>query len=526
LKKAISLVAGAVLAVAGLSAITTPAQAAPVETIAWGACTNPTLVRFGAQCGFLSVPLDYDKPTGTKIKLAVSIVRHKSAVSQGIALTNPGGPGGSGLIYSVLGPALLGGAAGDAYDWIGFDPRGVGSSVPSLSCIPDYAGYDRPNYIPTTQSLETYWLNRSKQYADACKANGGALLDHMKTTDSVKDMDSIRAALGAEKMNFYGFSYGTYLAQVYATLFPDRVRRFVLDGNVDPRKVWYEANLDQDIAFDKNIEIWFKWVADNDAVFHLGTDAKKISKLWYAERVKLDSNPAGGKIGPDEWTDIFQSAAYYVYSWSEYGKAFSDWIHNGDQAAADQLIDLYGFSGNDNGFAVYNAVQCTDVQWPTSWDKWKKDNSKIYDKAPFIAWSNAWFNAPCLFWPAKAGTPVKVKDKKGNVPGMLLIGETNDAATPFTGSLEVRKLFPNSVLIEGVGGTTHSGSLSGVACTDDKIADYLLNGTLPARLPGNQSDVKCDPVPRPPADAAYPSAAARSLAKTATATLPRPGARP
>jgi pimeloyl-ACP methyl ester carboxylesterase len=66
----------------------------------------------------------------------------------------------------------------------------------------------------------------------------------MKTTDSARDMESIRKALGARQINYYGFSYGTYLAQVYSTLFPSRVRRMVLDSNVDPRKVWYQANLD------------------------------------------------------------------------------------------------------------------------------------------------------------------------------------------------------------------------------------------------------------------------------------------
>jgi pimeloyl-ACP methyl ester carboxylesterase len=322
-------------------------------------------------------------------------------------------------------------------------------------------------------------------------------------------MDSIRAALGAEKMNFYGFSYGTYLAQVYATLFPDRVRRFVLDGNVDPRKVWYEANLDQDIAFNKNINIWFKWVADNDAVFHLGTDAKKINKLWYAQLPKLEAKPAGGKIGPDEWTDIFQSAAYYVYSWSDYGKAFSDWIHNGDQAAADQLIDLYGFSGDDNGFAVYNAVQCTDVQWPQSWNKWERDNWLTFLKAPFMTWSNAWFNAPCLYWPGKAQKPVKVDGSK--VKSVLFVGTTLDAATPFEGSLEARRLFPHSALLAEVGQTTHANSLNGNECVDNTIADYLATGKLPQRKSGDRPDKNCDALPQPDPTAAASAATAQTL---------------
>ena len=132
-----------------------------------------------------------------------------------------------------------------------------------------------------------------------------------------------------------------------------------------------------------------------------------------------------------------------------------------------------------------------------------------HQTAPFLTWNNAWFNAPCRYWPARAGTPVNVNGAR--VPPMLLISETNDAATPCAGAIEVRKRYPASVLIEGVGGTTHAGSLSGVACTDDRIATYLLTGALPTRLSGDRSDVQCEPVPPPdPAPAAGAAAKAGS----------------
>ncbi len=159
---------------------------------------------------------------------------------------------------------------------------------------------------------------------------------------------------------------------------------------------------------------------------------------------------------------------------------------------------------------MYSAVQCTDVQWPQSWTKWKIDNWKTYAKAPFETWGNAWFNAPCLYWPAKAHKPVEVDGRK--VPGILLIDETLDAATPFPGSLEVRKRFPNSSLIAEPGGTTHAGTLYGNACVDGQIADYLLTGKLPARKPGNRADTLCDPLPQPD-----PTATAGAAATTAGA---------
>jgi pimeloyl-ACP methyl ester carboxylesterase len=497
------------LAIAG-AAVSPAAQAAPQRApatagsgytpppIPWGTCASAGLQRRGAQCGFLTVPLDYDHPKRGTIKIAVSRIKHKvpDAQYQGVMLTNPGGPGGSGLTLSVLGEYVPNGA-GEFYDWIGFDPRGVGSSQPTLACDGTYSGYDRPFYVPVTKSLERTWLKRSRGYAKACDTAGGALLDHVRTTDTIADMESIRKALGEMKINFYGFSYGTYLGQVYGTLHPDRVRRMVLDGNVDVRRVWYDANLDQDVAFDRNMKVFFAWIARYDNVYHLGTSGKKIEKRFYAEQLKLLRKPAGGVIGPDEWTDIFLSAGYYVFGWEQVASAFSGWVNDGDwQTLKAMYDDSYPQGpGTDNGYAMYLATQCTDVQWPTSWSTWRRDNWRTFAKAPFETWGNAWFNAPCLYWGAKAGKPVKVNGSK--VPPILLIGETRDGATPFNGSLEARSRFPKAVLIEGVGGTTHSGSLSGVACTDNLIAAYLATGDLPDRVGGRRSDVRCDPVPQP-----------------------------
>ncbi|MEV4261693.1 alpha/beta fold hydrolase [Kribbella sp. NPDC049584] len=492
------------------SSVHQPASYTP-PPVQWGACASATLAKRNAQCGFVVVPLDYDHPNGTKIKLAVSRVLHKTPDSQaqGPMLVNPGGPGGSGLVYAIFGEFVPNGA-GDAYDWIGFDPRGVGSSQPALSCIPDYAGYNRPFYVPVTPKLEQIWINRSKAYAKACDSAQHALLGHLTTLDSVRDMESIRKALGAPQINYYGFSYGTYLGQVYGTLYPNRFRRVIFDGVVNATRVWYKANLDQDFAFNKSVKVFFAYVAAHNSVWHLGTTERAVELRYYAEMYKLIRHPADGKIGPDEWNDIFTQAAYYVYGWVDIASAFAAWVH--DRNAAP-LVALYGSPPfDDNGYAVYLGVSCTDAKWPTNWNIWRRDNWRVYAKAPFLTWNNAWFNAPCAFWPAKAGHPVKVDGRQ--VQSALLINETLDAATPFSGALQTRKTFPHSVLIEGVGGTTHAGSLSGVACTDDRIVAYLQTGALPARRPGNQSDVKCPPVPAPQPDAAL-TATTKSSGATA-----------
>ncbi|MFI7589081.1 alpha/beta hydrolase [Spongisporangium articulatum] len=463
--------------------------------IAWGACVGD-LEGSSAECGYLTVPLDYAKPDGTKIKLYVSRKKHTvpDADYQGVMLVNPGGPGGSGIVYSFLGGSVPK-KAGAAYDWIGFDPRGVGLSEPSLSCDGTYFGLDRPQYIPYTKKLEQTWLDRSAGYSKDCaKADGAEILGHAKTVDSVNDMDSLRKALGQSQINFYGFSYGSYLGQVYATLHPAQTRRFVLDGVVDPTRVWYQANLDQDVAFDANMDVYWKWLAKYDSVYHLGTSWKKIKAAYYLEYAKLDRKAIDG-VGPDELNDVMLSAGYYVYGWEDIGSAFAALINEGDASGIKEMYETPQEPGSDNGFAMYNATQCTDVKWPQSYSTWRRDSWATFAKAPFLTWNNTWYNAPCLTWPAKAGTPVTVNGSKA--PPILLIAETKDAATPYSGALKARSLFPKSVLIEGVGGTTHAGSLSGVSCTDDTIADYLLTGKLPARKAGGGSDVQCPPVPQP-----------------------------
>ncbi len=462
----------------------------------WGECDVPRLQQAGAECAMVTVPLDYAHPHGQKVKLAISRVEHTSANDQGVMLVNPGGPGGSGLIYSILQPYVPKGAGND-YDWIGFDPRGVGESVPNLSCDGAYFGYDRPNYVPTTQALESFWLDKAAGYARKCDRAGGRLLDHTKSTTWALDVDMIRKALGEKRINYYGFSYGTYLGQVYATLFPGHVRRMVWDGVVNPTRVWYQANLDQDAAFDKNMSIYFGWIADHDDVYHLGTTQSAVQGLYFSTLRALDSAPqADGKIGPDEWTDAFLSAGYYVYGWEDLAQAFSAAINDDDWGPMLSAYDSANGAGpgSDNTYANYLAVQCTDTRWP-NWHKQRLDNWRMYGQAPFETWANAWYNAPCLTWGARPSHPIKVKGDKA--PAILMVAETHDAATPFSGALKARSLFPRSILIEGVNGTTHAGTLSGVSCTDDRIADYLLTGALDPRVPGNRSDVQCPPVPQP-----------------------------
>jgi pimeloyl-ACP methyl ester carboxylesterase len=487
---------GLVSAAPAMGATHHPARAATASTIHWGSCPAQTGLGGGAQCAALKVPMDYSDPTGKKITLELSLVPHQSSQAnyRGVMLSNPGGPGGSGLyLGQALQPAVPD-KVGYDYDWVSWDPRGVGASRPAIHCKQGYFSAPRRSYVPTTKSLLHYWLNRSKAYAATCERKYPQLLNNMTTVDSAKDMESIRTALGVQTISYYGYSYGTYLGQVYSTLFPTHLKYMVLDSNVDPRRVWYQANLDQDRAFNRNIEIYFRWVAKYDRVFHLGKTRRAVSARYYRDLAALTAHPHG-RLGPDEWADALLSAGYYTFGWTSLADAWRayDLHHN-----ARPMVRAYVSSdepNNDNGFAVYNAVQCTDTHWPTKWSRWSRDNRAYYKKYPFLTWANAWYNSPCLYWGGKAHRPVTIDGKA--TASALLIDETLDAATPYSGSVEVRKLYPHSSLIAEPGGTTHADSLDGDACVDNLIARYLKSGQRPARKAGNGPDATCKPLPPP-----------------------------
>jgi pimeloyl-ACP methyl ester carboxylesterase len=492
------MVVGLVSAVPAL-ATSNHAATTATSSIKWGACPTklyPDLANTRVKCAALKVPMDYNDPTGKQITLEVSLLRHTSSAKnyKGVILSNPGGPGGSSLDLSLYLEPYVPHHVGADYDWVTWDPRGVGASKPTLRCQRGYFNAPRPSYVPTTKKLLHYWLSKSKSYADACEKKFPNLLNNMTTIDSAKDMDSIRQALGVSKISYYGYSYGTYLGQVYSTLFPTHLKYMVLDSNVDPRRIWYQANLDQDRAFNRNIHIYFGWVAKYNSVYHLGSTEKAVSALYTKDLAKLTRHP-DGRLGPDELADALEGAAYYIFGWEDLAKAWRAYTLHGNPKP---LINQYVSSdtpNDDNEFAVYNAVQCTDIQWPTKWSRWKKDNDAYYKKYPFLTWSNAWFNSPCLYWGAKAQKPVTINGKA--TKSVLLIDETLDAATPYPGSLEVRKLYPNSSLLAEPGGTTHADSLSGDACVDNTIAAYLKTGKRPSRKDWNGPDALCKPLPRP-----------------------------
>jgi hypothetical protein len=245
------------------------------------------------------------------------------------------------------------------------------------------------------------------------------------------------------------------------------------------------------------IRIFFGWIAKYHRTYHLGTTEQRVDRRYRHTIARLSKHP-DHHLGPDEWADGVENAAYDQSSWPDIASAWQAYAEKRHRSAMMEEYSSSDDPGDDNEYAVYNAVQCTDTQWPTSWKRWSRDNHRVNRTHPFLTWNNAWYNAPCLFWGAKAKTPVTINGKK--TASALLIDETLDAATPYSGSLEVRKLYPHSSLIAEPGGTTHADSLDGDKCVDDKIATYLATGKRPPRQAGHGADVDCHPLPVPHPD--------------------------
>jgi pimeloyl-ACP methyl ester carboxylesterase len=467
------------------------------STLHWHPCSGQLAADGVPECAMLSVPLDYADPGGRHISLALDMIPATAPKSQqqGIMLVNPGGPGASGLpLAAEVAQGLSPGVAAQ-YDIVGFDPRGVGSSVPALSCDPGFFSGPRPNYIPANSAAEQVLINRAKMYASDCEQRFGWLLPYMTTQDVARDMDAIRAAFGVSKINYYAFSYGTYLGQVYATLFPERVRRMVLDSTVDPAGVWYADNVNQDYAFQGRMAAFFAWVAKYDGTYHLGRTAAQVQAAWYRARDQLLAHPVMGKIGVDEFDDTFLQGGYWDQLWPGLAQALSSYLNAGQTAG---VITQYQGNGaqNENEFAVYNAVQCADVDWPRSWSFWTSDTERIYRTAPFQAWDNAWFNAACAFWPVKG--PAKPLQIKGaGLPGILMLQGTLDAATPYPGAQNAHKLLPSArmVVVEGEGNHGQSMEQPSNSCVQGYLNAYLGTGALPS-APG-LVNAMCPAVPDP-----------------------------
>ncbi|GAA1436853.1 alpha/beta hydrolase [Nocardiopsis tropica] len=536
--------AGAVLAslVAGVPARAeqtgTAAGAAPAATgeLVWAPCEDIAPVGDETlECATLTVPLARTDDgarihgLGDTVELALSRVPATGRAERTM-LVNPGGPGSAGRMWAAHTHRRMPAELRESYDVVSFDPRGVGASTPSITCDPAFFAPVRRDTVPADADAEAALRAGAEDYAEACGANTGRLLDHVRTEDTAHDMDAIRAALGVETIDYLGYSYGSYLGTVYSSLYPDRVRALVLDSVVNPDNPWYESNIEQSRALDRAADGFFDWVARNDAAYGLGADGDTVSEAYYSLRAELAATPAAGTVGPTELEGAVIVVAYSGGTWPRVAEALAARINDGDDAPLLSLHEDYGDdAGSDRGYGGYLAVQCTDARWPEDWSTWRTDAERLHAEAPFMGWHNMWYNAPCATWDGDSDDWFQVGDGRGEHPAYggdaLVVHATRDGATPVEGAYALRNRLPGARLVIEEGGLTHGVSLTGNTCVDEVVTAYLRDGEVPARDGGEGADVVCEgrPEPRPRTSQAVPETMVERIGPVGMESPGKPG---
>ncbi len=391
----------------------------------------------------------------------------------GPLLVNPGGPGGSGIQF--VEQNFWSRALTDKFDIIGFDPRGVGQSSP-LHCGDLIGQMYSVDPAPRTPSAIASLTTISKKYVQGCKTNGGDLLAHMGTRDVARDMDSIRVALGADKINYLGYSYGTSIGQVYADLFPTKIRAMVLDGVVQLGQPGIEAARDQGIAFDKVLNEFFANCATEPSC-PLGSDARNaFVHVRNSVRTKpIPTSLDDRKLTIGQFYLGVGQALYVKALWPTLANGLAD-AARGDGTGLQNLADEYLGRTSDGTYPnqtdVYFAVSCSDWDWPSDPKSFLAAGRAVAKTSPFLAEGIVTDYIRCAYWPTPP-QPLTPPKAKGS-PLITIVSTTNDPATPYVNGVKLAKLLPNAALITK-DGAEHTAYGRGNSCVDDAVNAYLVS---------------------------------------------------
>ncbi|QUH06034.1 alpha/beta fold hydrolase [Saccharopolyspora erythraea] len=493
------VVIGLAGSLAGAPAVADDRSNEPAMQVQWGAC--PADVADDApelQCATVPVPLDYAHSEGTRIEIMVSRLASKNqSERRGVLLLNPGGPGGSGLsqpadLVSLGAPASV----LDSYDLIGMDTRGVGHSSP-VSCG-FTAGQDYFGNIPPYAADDAAFAEqarRAKAVADQCAANDrDGRMRHLSTANMARDLDRIRAALGEEKVNYFGLSYGTALGAAYASMFPERSDRVVLDSNVG------DTFLDRDgmrrfgMGAEQTFPDFAKWAAARHGGYGLGRSPEEVRSTYFALAERLDGTPVAGVDGP-----IFRLATFAgLYKEVSYGKTAQLWqsLLNSDEAAVRRQLAENGPAGTrsgggtpapraelaetDNAWSVFLSVTCNDVDWSEDVETYRRAVAEDREKYPLYGAASANI-LPCAYWHQEpAEPPVRISDDGPS--NVLVVQNQRDPVTPHRGGEMLREKFGQRSRLVSVDGSGHGVYVYGDnPCALNVTTDYLVDGELPAR---------------------------------------------
>ena len=461
-------------------------------------------------CAVITVPLDYANPKGETISIAVKKRAATGGHAQGALFINPGGPGDSGVSFAerasnAFSPDLL-----EAYDIIGFDPRGVGSST-AITCSSDddsSSGTAEPSASaeataspsagtePSTGASaeaasggESYeeWAESTRQsfqeLSEQCGSNTepAALLDHVDTVSAARDLDILRALAGQEKLNYLGFSYGTYLASVYAETFPGNTGRMVLDGAIDPSLSLAEQGLGQAKGFEQALRTYVDYCqASTGCPLSGGTDAgvQQVRNLiTSANSTPLPTSDPNRTV---TGSDIVTALSEYLYTteqnWPPLTSALDQAINHHDGSAFAVAEEQDSTSKDDSGGA-FQAVTCLDYPVEGDTATWAAQYEEAKRVAPIFGNTSVGMDLVCSVW-GHNGTRKPTQIHAHGAAPILVVGTTGDPATPYAWSKSLAEQLDSGQLLtwEGNGHTAYGGD---APCVNDAIDAYLLSGTMP-----------------------------------------------
>jgi pimeloyl-ACP methyl ester carboxylesterase len=466
-----------------------PPNAFAAPKLKWKPC--PDSRRF--KCTKLLVPLNHAKPSGPTISIGITMSPATDKTKRiGSLLINPGGPGASGQKFARQITRGLSAEVLERYDIIGWDPRGVPGSgaIRCLSSLAEYDAYFQVDPSPDTPSEVAAIGSQVKLFADGCaKRNSLDTLRFAGTADVVNDMEDIRVALGEERINFFGFSYGTLLGLRYADRFPLHVGRFVLDGVLDPTADTAERAKQQAAGFDSAMNSFLDLCAPKGTVVcdwvkpgeSAGAAFDRLVQRVDAKALPVKNRKGGVReVGPAEVLGGSLAALYNRdVGWPRLRQSLTA-LGKGDGSAFLELSDAFldrSASGYGNVIDVNSAVNCVDVPAGKSMDWYERLAAELTKTSPRFGALAAFSNSACLYWPVPATGSTAPAVAKG-APPIVLLGTLRDPATPYVWAKNVEQTLMNAALVT-YDSDGHTSYLTGNRCIRMNVDTFLVQGTVP-----------------------------------------------